>query len=263
MRKLTYFNYFLINISVLMGIVGFTHSERVFEYFTFARDAIFKTEHTIADRQNETREAFISGLKPYLDEVAVDENPAIVKLVAFKDAKTLHLFAGNSADHVKYIKSYPIKAASGELGPKLMEGDRQVPEGLYSIEYLNPNSLFYLSMKLTYPNDFDKAKGRLDGRDKLGFDIMIHGKDRSVGCLAIGDRGIAELFHLATLTDFEKWTVLIAPTDLRNRPFPPEGLSRASWVRELYADLKTALVALPWPARVSTAAQNNLTARPL
>lgn len=257
MRKMSYFRYALINLSVIMGIVGFVHHKTAWDYFTFVRDYVYKPVYTIEERKAETRSAFISGLKPYLDQFGVDENPAVVKLVAFKDAKVLHLFAGNSDDNLRYIKAYPIKAASGALGPKLMEGDRQVPEGVYGIEYLNPNSLFFLSMKLTYPNEFDKQMGLSDGREKLGFDIMIHGKAASIGCLAMGDQSIAELFHLATLTSFDRWSVIIAPTDLRNSPFPEEGLRKAAWVRDLYVNLKAVLMELPWPAQVSTSASNN------
>ena len=76
---------------------------------------------------------------------------------------------------------------SGRLGPKLKEGDRQVPEGLYRVESLNPNSRYHLSLRVNYPNEQDKSYGRLDGRNNLGTDIMIHGKDCSIGCLAMGD----------------------------------------------------------------------------
>src|SRR5262245_11924052 len=124
MRKLSYFSYLLINLSIISGIVGFTHHETGYQYFTWLRDSVFPHEYTIAERQAETREAFVSGLKPYLEQLGIDDNPAIVKLVAFKDAKVLHLFAGNSEDNIKYVKAYPIVAASGELGPKLQEGDK-------------------------------------------------------------------------------------------------------------------------------------------
>lgn len=243
-----------MNLAILFGVAGFLQYETTIEYLTFVRDYFYKPTYSIAERQAETLPAFNSGLKPFLEQVGVDENPAVVKLVAFKDAKVLHLFAGNAEDNLKYIKAYPIKAASGVLGPKLMEGDKQVPEGIYNIEYLNPNSMFYLSMKVSYPNEFDKLMGQKDGREKLGFDIMIHGKAASIGCLAMGDQAIAELFHLATLTNFETWTIVIAPTDLRNSPFPEEGLKKATWVRELYINLKTVLMELPWPAQVATAA---------
>jgi hypothetical protein len=61
------------------------------------------------------------------------------------------------------LKTYPILAGSGTLGPKLVEGDGQVPEGLYRVESLNPNSSFHLALRVNYPNEFDRAKGKLDG----------------------------------------------------------------------------------------------------
>ena len=69
---------------------------------------------------------------------------------------------------------YPILAASGVLGPKLREGDKQVPEGIYGAEALNPNSKFHLSIRLNYPNTFDRRMAQSDGRTQLGGDIMIH-----------------------------------------------------------------------------------------
>ena len=62
------------------------------------------------------------------------------------------------------IESYPFTGFSGTIGPKLKNGDKQIPEGIYSVEYLNPNSKFYLSIKINYPNDFDREKASLDGR---------------------------------------------------------------------------------------------------
>jgi murein L,D-transpeptidase YafK len=67
------------------------------------------------------------------------------------------------------------RVASGGLGPKLGAGDRQGPERIYAIESLNPNSLFHLSMRLNYPNEFDQMRAKQDGRSDLGGDIMIHG----------------------------------------------------------------------------------------
>ena len=59
-------------------------------------------------------------------------------------------------------------AFSGTLGPKLREGDGQIPEGIYGIGYLNPNSSYYLSLKVTYPNASDRARAKKDGRTNLG-----------------------------------------------------------------------------------------------
>ncbi|MEL7023554.1 MAG: hypothetical protein AAGL69_07365 [Pseudomonadota bacterium] len=71
-----------------------------------------------------------------------------------------------------FLHSIDVTAASGTSGPKLREGDRQIPEGIYGIEGLNPNSAFHLSMKLDYPNAFDRRWGAADGRQRLGGDIF-------------------------------------------------------------------------------------------
>ncbi len=92
----------------------------------------------------------------------------------------------------KHLKSYTICAYSGELGPKLQEGDKQAPEGFYEIkkESLNFNSKFHLAMDIGYPNRYDKEHNR------TGSYIMIHGGCVSVGCFAMGDRQIEEIYDL-------------------------------------------------------------------
>lgn len=114
-----------------------------------------------------------------------------------------------------YVKTYRFTASSGKLGPKLREGDRQIPEGVYGIEYLNPNSRYYLSMKITYPNSFDRQMGAKDGRDNLGGDIFIHGKSITIGCIPVGDEAIEELFYLVAKTGKENVRVIISPYDMR------------------------------------------------
>src|SRR5207244_3968581 len=114
--------------------------------------------------------------------------PAELALLAFKQERLLEVYATDKKmGGFKFVQAYPILGASGELGPKLREGDGQVPEGLYAINFLNPNSLYHLSLRVSYPNDFDRAQAKRDGRQKLGGDIMIHGSFASIGCLAMGD----------------------------------------------------------------------------
>ncbi|RYF37241.1 MAG: hypothetical protein EOO38_26635, partial [Cytophagaceae bacterium] len=128
--------------------------------------------------------------------------PRQVVLVFLKSEKTLSLFAAGAAGQPKAVKTYPVLAASGKPGPKLRDGDRQVPEGIYRIESLNPNSAYHLSLRLNYPNEDDLRYARLDRRTNLGGDIMIHGKRASIGCLAIGDESIEEIFTLAADTRY-------------------------------------------------------------
>ena len=83
-----------------------------------------------------------------------------------------------------HIYTYPITCISGKAGPKLKEGDLQVPEGVYKFIALNPNSQFHLSIKVNYPNEYDLQKAKKEKRKNLGGDIFMHGKDVSIGCIA-------------------------------------------------------------------------------
>jgi hypothetical protein len=136
-------------------------------------------------------------------------------------------------------------AASGELGPKLKEGDRQVPEGLYGIESLNPNSRFHLSMRINYPNEYDRAKAAAEGRTQLGGDIMIHGSLASIGCLAMGDPVSEELFVLMADSGWIGVPVIISPVDFRQSELPDSFSSPVPWVSELYGEIRNRVVTLP------------------
>src|SRR5262249_62323818 len=98
--------------------------------------------------------------------------PSGVTLIALKEEGRLELWAGGAAGW-RFVRSYLIRAASGRLGPKLRQGDRQVPEGLYGLDLLNPDSQYHLSMRLGYPNDFDRAPAPEGGRTLLRGHIMI------------------------------------------------------------------------------------------
>jgi len=95
-------------------------------------------------------------------------------------------------DEYKHLKDYPICAFSGHLGPKLKEGDRQAPEGFYRVykRQLNPHSRFHLAFNLGYPNAYDRAHHR------TGSYLMVHGDCRSVGCYAMTDKKIEEIYAL-------------------------------------------------------------------
>lgn len=166
-----------------------------------------------------------------------------ITLVAFKEEKRLELWAADGADSpTRLVKTYPILAASGGPGPKTKEGDGQVPEGLYGIESLNPNSLYHLALRVDYPNKDDEVAAVIDSRrESLGSNIMIHGSDASVGCLAMGDPAIEELFVAVALTGVERTRVIITPWDLRGRAAPPD---HRSWVIDRYAEIKSALEGL-------------------
>lgn len=156
-------------------------------------------------------------LTPYFQQAGVPYPPERIALLAFKDEKRLELYAREIDGPFIFIRSWPILAASGTEGIKRREGDRQVPEGFYRIESLNPNSRFHLSLRVDYPNADDLARADAEGQDRqtLGGDIMIHGQDVSAGCLAMGDPAAEELFVLAARCGINDLRLLIAPRDLR------------------------------------------------
>src|SRR5690606_651865 len=115
-------------------------------------------------------------LRPDFRAAGVVYPPHEVAYVAFKDSRRLEVHAkGAAGERWRFVKSYPILAASGGPGPKLAEGGRQVPEGIYRAEFLNANSRYHLSIRVSYPNAFDREMAARDGRTRLGGDIMIHG----------------------------------------------------------------------------------------
>src|SRR4030081_909114 len=127
------------------------------------------------------------------DMVAKDmdlQSPILVRL--FKQEAELEVWKQNRSGQFALLKTYPICRWSGDLGPKVREGDRQAPEGFYSISpgQMNPQSAYYLSFNTGYPNAFDKALGR------SGSQLMVHGDCSSRGCYAMTDEQIAEIYSL-------------------------------------------------------------------
>ncbi|NTX40380.1 hypothetical protein HUA78_38725 [Myxococcus sp. CA033] len=114
---------------------------------------------------------------------------------AFKHEKELEVWAGPKEGPLVKVKTYPFCAASGELGPKRREGDLQVPEGFYTLDLFNPVSNFHLSVRVSYPNTADKHHQKPGVR--LGGNIFVHGNCVSIGCIAIEDGPIEELYLMA------------------------------------------------------------------
>lgn len=120
---------------------------------------------------------------------------APVFMRAFKESKELEIWLEAApGERYRLFRTYPIKTwGSGRLGPKLKEGDGQAPEGFYTVSarQLNPNSSFHLAFNLGFPNEYDRSLGR------AGSHLMVHGAASSIGCYAMTDPLIEEIYTLA------------------------------------------------------------------
>jgi hypothetical protein len=199
------------------------------------------TTYTVEQRRGEFATAANKRLAEKFIAAEAAWPPVDIAFVAIKDEKVLELFARPNGGEWKFIHRYPVLAASGDSGPKLRQGDKQVPEGVYGISFLNPNSRYHVSLRVNYPNAFDRKMAALDGRKDLGGDIMIHGKTKSVGCLAIGDEAAEELFTLAAQVGLPNIKLVIAPTNFRQNAPPAVSPGQPAWLPELYTEVATAM----------------------
>ena len=173
-------------------------------------------------------------LKHYFKVAKVSYPPKQLAFLAFKKEQQIELWAKDYQNKWSFIHKYQLTATSGQLGPKLKENDRQIPEGIYRLTMFNPYSAMHLSMQINYPNQFDRLHAFKDGRTRLGGDIFLHGKNLSVGCLAIGDHAINQLFLLVRRVGLANTKVIIAPNDLRREKPATNTLMQPKWVHELY-----------------------------
>lgn len=208
-------------------------------YFFYDRSARVGTR-SVAETLRQLGPQVESRLQLAFARANLSYPPTEIVLLGFKQEKRLELWVKSGA-HFKPVKSYDVQAASGHSGPKLREGDHQVPEGFYRIEYMNPNSHFHLSIKLNYPNEFDLKHAAAEGRSKPGTNIFIHGKAVSVGCLAMGDPAIEELFVLVNKVGQDKVRVILAPQDFRRNKVGPANSTQPAWLAGLYSQIETAL----------------------
>ena len=118
-------------------------------------------------------------------------SPILIRI--FKEESELEVWKHDTTGHFQLLKIYPICRWSGDLGPKVHEGDRQAPEGFYTITpaLMNPNSNYYLAINTGFPNAYDRAN------DRHGAFLMIYGDCSSRGCYAMTDEQIAEIYSLA------------------------------------------------------------------
>jgi len=168
------------------------YSFLVFILFLFS----CKSKNNSGSRVEIARSEYENSLRKLLTKKGIDYEQCQIYLRAFKFEEKLEVWAKNGSDATfKLIKSYDFCTNSGGLGPKRREGDRQIPEGIYRIDRFNPQSRFYLSLGLNYPN---KSDVYFADKARPGSDIFIHGNCVSIGCIAITDEKIKELYTLAS-----------------------------------------------------------------
>lgn len=170
-----------------------------------------------------------SKIDAMLSKNGIDKDAFNLFVRGIKDEKKLEIWAKNKNESAyKMINSYDFCASTGELGPKRRSGDKQIPEGFYTVDRFNPESAYYLSFRINYPNESD-----LYFADKLnpGDNIFIHGDCITIGCIPIGDENIKELYLLAAMAqDSGSINVHIFPTRM------DKGMSEIS--KGANADLK-------------------------
>lgn len=142
------------------------------------------------DRSRQAAARVEASLRTQLGQLGADWGAALY-LRIFKASDELEVWVDTGARH-QLLRSWPICTWSGALGPKQREGDGQAPEGFYAVgpQQLNPASNYHLSFNLGYPNAFDRAHQR------TGNYLMVHGNCVSIGCYAMGDAAIEEIYTL-------------------------------------------------------------------
>lgn len=164
-----------------------------FCFLSFDQRDSFKNTQLKCQRVKNAYASKWSSLRSQLKMHRINENDFDIYLRVFKEEGVLEIFVKNTGEEAfQLFKTFPVCAKSGSLGPKRKEGDRQVPEGFYTISAFNPYSDYHLALKVGYPNKSDLIKS---GKTP-GGDIMIHGNCVTIGCIPLRDDPVEELYLL-------------------------------------------------------------------
>lgn len=229
-------NDFLLTVTTILALILF---------YQFGRPIWQPVKYKLMGQQTipEVITALGPRMKATFSEIESMTSGQPLCLLIFKEERRLELWKRTDSYGV-HIKDYPMAGFSGHLGPKLREGDDQIPEGIYRIASLNPNSAFHLSMLIDYPNAFDRAKASIEDRGNLGGEIFIHGGSATIGCIPVGDQGIEELFYLVASNGPKNTEVIIAPYDMRKGPRDLQ-IAAVGWENELYTQIAEGLKPFP------------------
>jgi murein L,D-transpeptidase YafK len=168
--------------------------------------------------------------------------PENMTWICLKAERELNLYARDNKGKYRKVLHYPIIGASGKAGPKLSEGDMQVPEGFYRLSGFRPNLVAHMGLDVNYPNEEDREHARKEHRKNLGYDILIHGSRWSTGCLAMGNEPIEEMFVLAHDVGLKNISLIFAPCDLTEAQPDIDMQKQPKWLPSLYARIKNALM---------------------
>jgi murein L,D-transpeptidase YafK len=165
-----------------------------FSFFIKIQTGGFKSEQIKNKRVKLAYETKWEDLQKLMQEKKINPQNFSLYLRVFKLEKLFEIWVKNT-DETKFqiLKTIPICASSGDLGPKRKEGDLQVPEGFYEINAFNPNSSYNLAIKVSYPNASDRVKG---AGNRLGGDIMVHGECCTIGCIPLQNDPIRDVYVL-------------------------------------------------------------------
>ncbi|MEO8759546.1 MAG: L,D-transpeptidase family protein [Bacteroidia bacterium] len=177
-----------MNKSILkITVLFFLFVQQLFSQANFLKQQLKYTH--VAEAQKEKWAAISKNLKA--KNIDITNYKILIRI--FKEEKLLEVWL-KSKTNTTYIhyEDYPICRSSGVLGPKRTEGDYQVPEGVYTVNFFNAFSDYYLGMQVNYPNASDKILGK----KPFGGQIMIHGNCVTIGCIPITDDKIKEVYLL-------------------------------------------------------------------
>lgn len=208
------------------------------------KDKKFASVSAVIDEYGKTVR---SKLKPLFSSYKINYPPHELTWICLKEEKKLLVFAKDGSGNNRMILKYPIIGASGGAGPKLREGDKQVPEGFYQITEFRPRIIAHIGLAVDYPNGEDIKNAFKEHRSKLGGDILIHGSLWSTGCLAMGNAVIEELFLLAYDCGYKNVKLIFAPCNLLLSQPHVDFKKQPDWLPSLYDRLRAALKEYPLP----------------
>lgn len=169
----------------------------IFSFLLFSNEALaqsFYQKQVSTSRVKVAKKETETTLKALFKEKNLSYPPKNLFIRIFKEEFELELWTKNqTTKEYQLVKKFEVCSMSGELGAKRREGDFQVPEGFYHIDYYNPYSSYFLSVRINYPNQSDRILGY---KPSLGNNICIHGACVSIGCISITDPQIKELYWL-------------------------------------------------------------------